>query len=89
MNELPYSPEEQPAKSWLSTSITVKMIIIAALALLMLIPANLVQPIISERENTGRSVETEVEKAWAGNQQIAGPVLRVRYVKISPKGEKR
>ncbi|MBP9880424.1 MAG: inner membrane CreD family protein, partial [Chitinophagales bacterium] len=89
MNELPYSPEEQPAKSWLSTSITVKMIIIAALALLMLIPANLVQPIISERENTGRSVETEVEKAWAGNQQIAGPVLTVPYVKISPKGEKQ
>lgn len=89
MNENTPLPEEQPAKSWFRTSITVKMIIIGFLALLMLIPANLVQPIISERENTGRSVEVEVEKAWAGNQEIAGPILTVPYVKILPNGDKQ
>ncbi len=81
--------EEQPQKSWIRTSVTFKMLMIGAIALLMLVPANMVQLIVFERESTGRTVETEVEKAWAGEQIVAGPVLSVPYYKTLPNGEKK
>jgi len=81
--------EEQPQKSWIRTSVTFKMLMIGALALLMLVPANMVQLIVYERESTGRAVETEVEQAWAGEQLVAGPILIVPYYKKMPNGEKK
>jgi inner membrane protein len=82
-------PITDQVSSWFRTSVTVKIFIICFLALVLLIPANMVQLIISEREQTGRSVEAEVEKAWAGNQHIAGPVLSVPYYKMLASGEKQ
>lgn len=63
------SPNPEPSfKSWISTSVTVKMFIIGALALILLVPANMVQLIVNEREQTGRTVEKEVAKSWADKQ---------------------
>ena len=84
------SPNPEPSfKSWISTSVTVKMFIIGALALLLLVPANMVQLIVNEREQTGRTVEKEVAKAWAGKQQVAGPVLTIPYYKTMANGDKQ
>lgn len=80
--------QEQPRKSWVSTSVTFKMMIIGALALVMLVPANMVQILVRERETIGRTVEQEVEMTWAGPQQVAGPILTVPYYKFMPNGNK-
>lgn len=61
-------------------SYSLKMIIIAGLAILLLIPSFLIQNIIRERIELSEKVKNELYAQWGGKQVIAGPVLNVPYV---------
>lgn len=56
-----------------------KMAFIAALIGLLLIPVNMIESLIRERESNGASAEREVADKWGGNQRVTGPILTVPY----------
>ena len=70
---------------------TVKVIVIAVLFLLMLIPIRLVRGLINEREATKVSVVNEISSKWGAAQTLAGPVLTLPYKNYykTSKGETR
>jgi len=63
----------------ISKSLTLKLIAIAALVLIFLIPVSLVKGLVSERQFRQDNVAREVASSWGGVQTIAGPVLAVPY----------
>jgi inner membrane protein len=58
-------------------SMTFKMIVLAVLGLMLLIPLELVKEVIRERAAYAEEVTTEIGSLWAGPQTITGPVLNV------------
>jgi len=58
---------------------TVKLIAIAILTLLLLIPAALINSIVSEREQTGQNAVREISAKWGQEQYITGPFISVPY----------
>jgi inner membrane protein len=60
---------------WQKSKLFVKGLLIAALVLLLMIPAYFVQELIKEREARQKEAFTEVSSKWAGKQIITGPVL--------------
>ena len=64
---------------WNSFRILVKSAIIGALTLLLLIPTNLIQNLVSERQQRQQEAVTEVDSHWAGPQTVTGPVIGIPY----------
>ncbi len=60
-------------------SVGLRMIIIAVLTLLMLIPVSFVESLITEREARREEAITEVSAKWGGSQTITGPILEIPY----------
>jgi len=60
-------------------SITVRIITIAFLVLVLLIPTAMISDLIREREYTRDEAITEVSKKWGDPQSLVGPVLTVPY----------
>lgn len=60
-------------------SYSVKMIIVSGLAILLMIPAFLIQDIIKERIALSEKVKNELYAQWGGKQVVAGPVLNVPF----------
>jgi len=56
-----------------------KMLTIGVLALLLLIPAGLVQNLVSERAYTQDSAIQEMSSVWGGEQMLVGPYLTVPF----------
>ena len=63
----------------LKNSVGLRLIIIGFLSLVLLIPAALIQGLISEREQRRDNAVFEVSDKWGERQIIAGPVLTVPY----------
>lgn len=66
----------------LKNSVGLRLIIIGALSLVLLIPAALIQGLISEREQRRDNAVFEVSDKWGRPQIIAGPILTVPYKKL-------
>lgn len=64
---------------WIRNSIMLRVISIAILVLLLLIPTSMIEGLIRERQNYRQQVIQEVSTCWAGAQTITGPVLSVPY----------
>jgi inner membrane protein len=64
---------------WVKNSITIKLISIAILILIMLIPTNMIESLIQERQYTMDNAVTEVSSKWGNAQTITGPILTVPY----------
>lgn len=62
---------------WRRTSLTLKLITIALLLLVLLIPLGMVQSIIYERQTRRDEAVQEVGQTWGGEQTVCGPVLTV------------
>jgi inner membrane protein len=60
-------------------SVGLRMIIIAILTLLMLLPVSFVESLISEREVRREDAITEVSAKWGGSQTVTGPMLEIPY----------
>jgi inner membrane protein len=70
---------ENKSGFWSSFRILVKSAIIGALTLLLLIPTNLIQNLVSERQQRQQEAVSEVDSHWAGPQTVTGPVIGIPY----------
>lgn len=61
-------------------SVTLKLISIAVLILILLIPNSMIKDIIRERESLSETAIQEVSSKWANQQVVQGPVLTVPVV---------
>jgi inner membrane protein len=74
-----------------------RLIAVAFLALMLLIPLNMVRSVVQERHATYQAVVSEISGSWSGDQRVAGPVLVIPYSEkievrdefITPGGEKK
>lgn len=64
---------------WLRNSISARMIIIAFLSLVLLIPLLLVGELIHEREQRQHEVIREINSKWGNEITFYGPILKVPY----------
>ncbi|HET6995739.1 MAG TPA: cell envelope integrity protein CreD, partial [Chitinophagaceae bacterium] len=71
---------------WQKSKLFVKGLLIAALVLLLMIPAYFVQELIKEREARQKEAFTEVSSKWAGKQIITGPVLVLPFWQTDSEG---
>ena len=60
-------------------SITLKLFVIGFLALLLLIPAEMVESLIQEREGRKAEAVKEISGKWGEAQTLTGPLLTVPY----------
>lgn len=56
-----------------------KLIVIAVLSLVLLIPVMLVQSVISERQQRRNEAAAEITSTWGSPQTVVGPILIVPY----------
>jgi len=63
-------------------SMTVKMVLLAILGIMLLIPLALIQEVIRERAGYSDAARTEIGNLWASAQTITGPVLNVPGSKV-------
>ena len=61
-------------------SVTLKLIVIAFLGLLLLIPAAMIQSTIEERAFLNDEAIKEIGSKWAESQEITGPILSIPIV---------
>ncbi len=74
-----------------------RLIGVGVLALILLIPLQMVRSVIGERYQTYRGVVQEIAGAWSGEQRVAGPILVIPFTEkisiqdqfITPQGEKK
>jgi inner membrane protein len=60
-------------------SVALRILLIAAITILLLIPLLMIQSLISDRQQYRFEAVHEISKSWAGAQTIAGPVITVTY----------
>jgi inner membrane protein len=63
-------------------SMTVKMVLLAMMGLMLLIPLALIRDLIRERERNAETARTEIGTLWASSQTVTGPVLNVPGTKV-------
>lgn len=67
------------AANYISKSTTIKIMAIGVLILVLLIPALMIQNLITERHKRRDSVVTEINQKWGGSQTITGPFITVPF----------
>lgn len=73
----------------INNSVTIKILVIGVLIVILLIPANMIQSIISEREGRKNTVIEEISDKWGHSQLINGPILSVPYKTYRMSGTKK
>ena len=66
--------------TWIRNSITFKIVSIAILILLLLIPTGMINDLIRERQSRQESVVSEISSSWGNEQTLTGPVLTIPYI---------
>ncbi len=66
--------------SKINRSVSAKLATIAFLVLLLLIPGEMIQSLIREREYMNQSASEEVRSLWANEQTINGPILSIPLI---------
>jgi len=74
-----------------------RLIVIGVLALVLLIPLEMVQSVVWERFQTYQGVVSDIAESWSGEQRLAGPFLVVPYREkvevrdeyVTPGGERK
>ena len=64
-------------------SLSFRIITIAVVILLLLIPVSMIQNLITEREYRQQEAYTEVSSKWANEQIVTGPILTIPYKTIT------
>jgi len=75
----------------------VRFIVVATLALVMLIPLEMVESVVRERYEAYQAVVADIAGAWSSDQRLAGPILIVPFTEkievrdqfITAEGEKK
>ncbi|MBK7731927.1 MAG: inner membrane CreD family protein [Bacteroidales bacterium] len=66
-------------------SMTIKMILIAIMGLMLLIPLALIMEVIRERSANAETARTEIGQTWASAQTVTGPVLNIPGTQVIDK----
>jgi inner membrane protein len=66
----------------LKTNLYFKIITIIVITLLLLIPAHMIENLITERENTQGEAIHEVSSKWGEEQTISGPFISIPFIKF-------
>ncbi|HSW56007.1 MAG TPA: cell envelope integrity protein CreD [Ignavibacteriaceae bacterium] len=71
-------------------SVALRIILIASIIILLIIPLLMVQSLITDRQIYRQEAVNEISKSWAGVQSIAGPIVTVsrKLEKTDSKGNK-
>jgi inner membrane protein len=71
-------------------SVALRIILIASIIILLIIPLLMVQSLITDRQIYRQEAVNEISKSWAGVQTIAGPIVTVsrKLEKTDSKGNK-
>ena len=71
-------------------SVALRIILIASIIILLIIPLLMVQSLITDRQIYRQEAVKEISKSWAGMQSIAGPMITIsrKVEKIDSKGNK-
>jgi inner membrane protein len=80
----------EKASNWIRNSITLRLFTIGFLILIMLIPVNMIESLIAERQIRQKEAQNEITEKWGNAQTITGPVLSVPfnvYTKVYDKNE--
>ncbi|WP_273454431.1 cell envelope integrity protein CreD [Nevskia ramosa] len=73
----------------LGTSPGARLLLIAMLLLVLMIPATMIRGVVQERELRRDVAVADVIASWGGRQNVIGPILRVPYVRrISGRDDK-
>lgn len=67
----------------LKSSIVARMVIVAFLTMVLLVPAAMIERLIAERSDRRAEAVAEVSSKWAGEQTVLGPVLTIPVKRIS------
>jgi inner membrane protein len=67
-------------------SLTIKMMVLAFLGLLFIIPLEMIKSVILERQKNSESVRSEISDQWAVRQYVTGPVLNIP-IRPTPKNK--
>ena len=70
---------------WIKTSITARMITIATLMVILLIPLAYIKNLIRERTERQQLVVSEINQKWGNEVLIYGPILQIPYVAYTTK----
>lgn len=71
--------QAERASNWLKHSLFMKLLSIAFLILLLLIPHSMIQDLVSERQDRLLSATQEVNDSWGPAQIVTGPILSIPY----------
>ena len=66
-------------QEWISSSITLKLLVIGIITLILLSPQSLTLDLIQERQNRLEEAEQEVTGKWSRSQTVIGPYLSIPY----------
>jgi inner membrane protein len=69
------------ATHWLKTSTTVRLFTIGFILLLLLIPIELVQDLIRERQGRQNQAVYDIASSWGQAQELTGPILVIPFEK--------
>ncbi len=65
--------------NWMRNSITARMLVVGFLLLVLLIPLQFVQMLISERSYRQEEVIREINSKWGNEVLLSGPILKIPY----------
>ena len=65
--------------TWMSGSVTLKLLNIGLLLLLLLVPSSMVEGLITERAENRDLATADISSQWGGAQLVLGPVLVLPY----------
>ncbi|MDR0638554.1 MAG: cell envelope integrity protein CreD [Spirochaetaceae bacterium] len=84
-------PDKKAPDKKFTKGYTFKVIMLAVLVLLLLIPLTMIRGLVGERSRTAQTAENDIMEAWGAELSEGGPVLRipgVRTVETRTKTEK-
>ncbi len=58
-------------------SLAIKMVLLAVMGLMLLIPLEMIKEVIRERQKSSETVKKEISAQWASAQTVSGPVLNI------------
>lgn len=73
------TPDNRPM-SPKKTSLSLKIVFIALITLVLLIPDAIIYSLNSDREHAQESTTEQISRSWSGYQTISGPIISIPYV---------
>ncbi len=77
----------EKVKNSLFNSVGLKLVLIAFLSLLLMIPAFMIMDLIREREQRSNETINEVTSLWGNEQTLTAPVLTLQVITLPKPGE--